>query len=175
MTLDKLLEKGKSFKEINNIVKCLPQPGWYYNNSFIPIEKLYERNILASFENGIGKRIVSKSDNFAEIDIENSTLVLNANYILPKGFINTKISKFILLDIKDIGMQAFCGSKVKDFFIADTIENISPGVFISIDNIFTIFCEKSKKEVKDNHQLVLLSILEDMVCFDSDIRDVFNK
>lgn len=175
MTLDKLLEKGKSFKEINDIVKYLPQPGWYYSGLFIPIEKLYERNILMSSKNGIGERIISKSDNFEEIDLENSTLVLNVNHILPKGFIDTKISKFILLDIKDIGMQAFRGSKVKDFFIADTIENISAGTFISIDNIFTIFCEKSKKEVEDNHQLVLLSILEDMVCFDSDVKDIFKK
>ena len=170
MTLDKLLEKGKSFKEINNIVKYLPQPGWYYNGLFIPVELLYERNILMSSENGIDKRIVSKSDNFEYIDMEDSALVLDANYILPQGFINTKISKFILLDIKIIGMQAFRGSKVKDFFIADTIESLSIGIFMNIDNNFTIFCEKSEKEVEDDHRLVSLSILKDKVCFDSNIR-----
>ncbi len=170
MRLDKLLEKGKSFKEINNIIKYLPQPGWYYNGSFIPIELLYERNILMSSEKGIDKRIVAKSDDFEYIDMKDSTLVLDANYIWPQGFMNTKISKFILLDIKIIGMQAFRGSKVKDFFIADTIESISIGTFMNIHNDFTIFCEKSEKEVDDNHQLVSLSILKDKVCFDSNIR-----
>lgn len=170
MRLDKLLEKGKSFKEINNIIKYLPQPGWYYDGLFIPVELLYERNILMSSEKGIDNRIVSKSDDFEYIDIENSALVLDANYIMPQGFINTKISKFILLDVKIIGMQAFRGSKVKDFYIADTIESISIGTFMNIDNNFTIFCEKSEKEVENNRQLVSLSILKDKVRFDSNIR-----
>ena len=150
-TLDELLDEGRNFKEINNIMKYKPyKAGWHNARDFINIETLLKLDYIR-ITKASGEIFFSDGKLMHRMDyIGGGFVIPNCTWISNLTFSESDISEIILSEgIKIIGSAAFENSNLLKIFIPKTVERFGCDSFSGIPNIAKIYYEGNEKDFQN--------------------------